>query len=134
MRGPLQMSLFGAGMLDTVQVTEIYGSDPGGVFDVGGLNPLQVPTSWGDIVVMCNALYDYADILLGVIEEWGLSGLHAETYLTHAARCRKIAKQYAGAVGYDYDKAMKDCRKRRAERAGDIGEDALTLTVKGASA
>lgn len=30
----LQMSMFGPGIFDTVELTELYGKEPGGIFDI----------------------------------------------------------------------------------------------------
>ena len=45
----LQVSLFEPGITDTVEVTELYGAEPGGVFDFLGLDwkPAAIETCWG---------------------------------------------------------------------------------------
>lgn len=73
----------------------------------------ELDTCTGDLYVIINALRDYANLLEGAISEWNLTGYHAATYQLHAARCRKIARKYAGAIGYDYDKAVERCEKPR---------------------
>ena len=82
--------------------------------------------------MIVNALRDYADLLESVISEWSLTGYHAATYEIHAARCRKIAEKYATAIGYNYDKAVERCERRRAkgERGGDTGMDSLEAFVR----
>ena len=128
---PLQMTLFEPDMTATVEVTELYGSEPGGIFDFIGKDwkPATVTTCWGDLRVMVDALIDYAGILEKVIKEWGLTGYKAGRYELHAARCRKIAQKYADAIGYDRDAALKKCRKPKAEAKDDVGEEALTLSA-----
>lgn len=120
-RRPLSTQ-FEPGMTDTVELTELYGSEPGGIFDFLGREwtPTTVKTCWGELRVMVNALWDYADILEGVIDEWGLEGYHAAAYATHAARCRNIARKYAAAIGYDREKVLRDCHKRRAQAEDEI--------------
>lgn len=129
---PLQMSIFEPDMTDTVEVTELYGDKPGGIFDFLGLDwkPHTIRTCWGDLQVMCNALEDYASVLERVIQEWGLEGYHAAVYEIHAVRCRKIAKKYAAAIGYDREAALKKCRRKRQESDDDVGEEAMALAVK----
>lgn len=126
------MSIFEPDMTGTVEVTELYGDKPGGIFDFLGLNlkPHTIMTCWGDIQVMCNALEDYANTLERVIPEWGLKGYHAAIYEVHAARCRKIARKYADAIGYDREAALEKCRKKRRESRDDVGEEAMTLMVR----
>ena len=71
-------------------------------------------------------------MLESVIREWGLTGYHAAVYELHAARCRKIAGKYAAAIGYDYDKAMEQCLKRRARDSSgdDTGLDGLEALAR----
>lgn len=92
----------------------------------------EFKTCYGDLYVIVNALRDYANMLESVISEWGLIGFHAATFELHAARCRKIAGKYAAAIGYDYDKALERCEKRRAkgERTEDTGIDGLEALVR----
>ena len=79
---------------------------------------------------MCDALEDYANILDGVIKDWGLEGYKAFAYELHAARCRKIARKYAKAIGYDRERTLEKCHKRRDDAGDDIGEEALMLLEK----
>lgn len=120
-------------------MTEIDGLEQGAVLrftDVGRSGqPSEakaVNTCYGDLYVIVNALRDYANLLEGAIQEWNLTGYHAAIYELHAARCRKIAGKYAAAIGYDYDKAVEQCEKRRArgDRAGDTGMDGLEALVR----
>lgn len=109
----------------TVEMTEIDGIGQGAILrftdadQSGGDRELR--TCYGDLYAVVNALRDYANMLEGVIPERGLTGYHAAVYELHAARCREIAGKYAAAIGYDYDKAMERCLKRRAK--GDSGDD-----------
>lgn len=135
-RNPLQMRLFEPTMTQTVEVTEIDGQEPGGIlkyFDLKDMGQAEVQTCPGDIFVICNALEDYANILEGVIAEWSLIGFQAAKYQLHAARCRKISRKYAAAVGYDYQAAIERCKKmaEKAEKKDDVGEDSLILAMRG---
>ena len=123
----------------TVEMTEIDGSGQGAILrftDVGRFGRpsevKEVDTCYGDLYVIVNALRDYANLLESAIQEWHLTGFHATAYELHAARCRKIAGKYAATIGYDYDKAMERCRKRRANsnRNGDTGMDGLEALVR----
>lgn len=129
---PLQMDLFEPDMTATVEVTELYGPEPGGIFDFLGQDwqPTTIPTCWGDLRVMVDALVDYAGILERVIKEWGLDGYKAYRYELHAARCRKIAGKYAEAIGYDREAVLKKCKQFQSEAKDDIGGDAMDLALK----
>lgn len=132
---PLQMSLFERGMTETVAVTELYGAEPGGIFDFIGTNWTQetIVICWGDLKVMCDALVDYAGILDRVIVEWEMdkqSEYKATMYRIHAARCRKIAAKYGAAIGYDREAALEKCRKKMDKQDDDVGEEAMALLVK----
>lgn len=132
-RGPLSKEQHEPELSKTVELTEIDGCVPGGIlryFDGYDHADKEIRTCLGDIYVICNALMDYANLLEGVIEEWGLTGFHAANYELHAARCRKISKKYADAIGYDYEKAMEKCQKRRGRRDDDVGQDALTALAR----
>ena len=129
---PLQMNLFEPGMTDTVEATELYGAEPGGIFDFIGadLTPKTIKTCWGDLRVIVDVLMDYADTLERVIKEWNLEGYHAYSYELHAARCREIAQKYANAIEYDRELTIKKCRKRREDAGDDVGEEAMALMAK----
>lgn len=60
------------------------------------------------------------------------SGYQKELFLIHAARCRKIADKFSEQMGYDYEKALERCQKRRAKEnaSSDTGMDGLTALVQ----
>lgn len=136
---PLPDAKFEPSTTTTVEMTEIDGMEQGAVLrftDVGKSGKpsedRQLRTCYGDLYVIVNALRDYANMLESVVPEWGLTGYHAATYELHAARCREIAGKYADSIGYDYDKAVERCEKRRAKggRGGDTGMDGLEALVR----
>lgn len=87
----------------------------------------EIRTCLGDIYVIVNALRDYAALLERAVTTRELTEVHGAIFNLHAARCRKIAGKYASAIGYNYDAALKRCRKRRARGVSneDIGLDGL---------
>lgn len=133
---PLPAAMFEPATTATVELTEIDGMEQGAILrftdagQSGGDRELR--TCYGDLYAVVNALRDYANILEGVIPEWGLTGYHAAVYELHAARCREIAGKYAAAIGYDYDKAMERCLKRRARNGSgdDTGLDGLEALAR----
>jgi hypothetical protein len=132
-RGPISKEQHEPELSKTVELAELDGCIPGGVlqyFDMRKHEEKKISTCPGDIYVICNALMDYANLLEGVIEEWELTGFHATYYELHAARCRKISKKYADAIGYNYEKAMAKCQKRRSKRNDDFGQDALVAFAR----
>ena len=136
---PLPAARFEPATTATVEMTESDGMEQGAILrftdagQSGGDRELR--TCYGDLYAVVNALRDYANILEGVIPEWGLTGYHAAVYELHAARCREIAGKYAAAIGYDYDKAMERCLKRRARDGSgdDTGLDGLEALVRKSS-
>lgn len=58
-----------------------------------------------------------------------------KAYEYHAEKLRKIADKLQAGIGYDYDKAVERCKKKRAKKShsSDVGEDALLLTVQAAN-
>ena len=133
---PLPAARFEPATTATVEMTESDGMEQGAILrftdagQSGGDRELR--TCYGDLYAVVNALRDYANILEGVIPEWGLTGYHAAVYELHAARCREIAGKYAAAIGYDYDKAMERCLKRRARDGSgdDTGLDGLEALAR----
>ena len=98
--------------------------------DLDGSHELQ--TCYGDILKTINALMDYTRMLDLVCEQWHLTGFHRATYEYQAGKLREIAEKFQTAIGYDYAAAVEKCRKKQAkkQRSDDVGEDALTLTVR----
>lgn len=126
MRGELKKENYEPQTTETVLLAELYGPEPEGVFSFldDTFKATEVRTCHGDLIIMINALMDYSNILEGVVEEWNLDGYHAASYQYHAERCRRISRHYADAIGYDYEKALENCRKKQKE-VGDTGEEAL---------
>ena len=84
---------------------------------------------YGDLVVIVNALRDYAGICDRKAQELP-DGCYDSTVLgLYADRLREIADEFGTGIGYDYDKTLKICEKKKARKGNDIGEDALVLAV-----
>lgn len=94
-------------------------------------------TCEGDLVVICNTLADYADIIEEFIRQSDYDGYQRVIYELHAKRCRKISLKIQEQIGYDRLAAIERCKAKRKyygdddeEPNDDIGEDALVMMVK----
>ena len=95
--------------------------------DLDGLHEMK--TCYGDICKIVNALRDYGNMLRMVCEEWNLQGYHRAIYEFHADKLEEISKKFQAGIGYDYDKAIETCqRKRNRKQRNDyVGGEAMAL-------
>ncbi len=87
----------------------------------------------GDIVIICNVLADYAELLGEYLSEYPerLDHCAAFQYEHYIERCNKIRSFLEKQTGYDRDAAVAKCRKRNQRRqTDDVGEDAMVLAVR----
>lgn len=101
--------------------------------DRGGFYPSAIRTCEGDLFLICDAMEDYADICEQYIERERdkLTAYQVGTIECRIERYRHIAGKYAAAIGYDREKAIARCAKRRAaEGREDVGEEALSALVR----
>lgn len=91
----------------------------------------------GDVIVICNAMADYADLLMEYIRQSDYEGYQKAFYEIHAERCRKISLKLQEQIGYDRDTAIEKCRAKRKyygqgseDDNNDVGEDAMVLAVR----
>ena len=97
-----------------------------------GFIPFEIQTCEGDIILIINAILDYADILEAKAATMG-SPFETESARYYVGRFRRVAEKYSKAIKYDRDKAIKKCeakKNRRPRKGDDIGEDAMALLVK----
>ena len=96
-----------------------------------GFKPATFRTSEGDLTIAINALIDYANICEQKAVEME-QGFESASLQYYADRFKKIAKKWSDAIGFDRDKAIAICEKKklRKKKDDDIGEDALTLSIK----
>lgn len=123
---------------DTVAITqEIKSAEESGVrieyYTMDGPNR-DIYMCPGDLMCICNVLYDYSRIFEDFIKEAKEKGEAWKefTYGYHLNRCRKIQKKIEESLGYSTEAAIINCRKKqgRKEKDDDVGEDALTLLVR----
>lgn len=96
-----------------------------------------IHTCEGDMIVICNAMIDYADLLMEFIQQSNHEGYQKAFYAVHAERCRKISLKLQEQIGYDREAAIERCRAKKkyygmdgVGQNSDVGEDALVLAVK----
>ena len=91
----------------------------------------------GDLIVICNVLADYADLLDEFLndekERERLGFCAVMQYERMRNRCRKITAGLQEKTGYDRAAAIEKCRKRAGRKPkadAGIGEDALVLSAR----
>ncbi|MCD8011612.1 MAG: hypothetical protein LUG99_00270 [Lachnospiraceae bacterium] len=84
-----------------------------------------VSCSYGDIVLIICMIHDYVKTLDEIRED-----VKWRNY--YRARFIKIADSLSEQIEYDYDEAVKKCKKKqlKKETSSDVGEDAMVLAVK----
>lgn len=91
----------------------------------------------GDLIVICNVLADYADLLDEFLndekERERLGFCTIMQYERMRDRCRKITGSLQEKTGYDRNAAIEKCRRRAGRKPkadAGIGEDALVLSAR----
>ena len=103
------------------------------VFTVGGF--VAVHTCYGDICKIVCAIMNYASLMELVCGQWDLTGLHRISYESQAKKLRQIADKLQKCIGYDYEKALRKCMKRKNKSTRDdgVGEEALVMASRSKS-
>ena len=104
-------------------------------YDVDRMQEKTIESCQGDMIVICNVLADYADMLDELLqtdrERLGFCG--ALQYERMRDRCRKITADLQEKICYDRAAAIEKCRKRAGRKPkadAGIGEDALVLSAR----
>lgn len=89
----------------------------------------------GDLIVICNVLADYADLLDEFLknDRERLGFCAVMQYERMRDRCRKITEDLQKKTGYDRVAAIEKCRRkagRKPKADAGIGEDALVLSAR----
>ena len=125
---------------DSVDIAEDVAADECGrvpirYYSVTHSREETITSCEGDLIVICNVLADYADLLDEFLqtdrESLGFCG--ALQYERMRDRCRKITAGLQEKTGYDRDAAIEKCRKRAGRNLkadAGIGEDALVLSAR----
>lgn len=125
---------------DSVEIAEDVAEDeryqvPIRYYSVTHSREETITSCEGDLIVICNVLADYADMLDEFLqtdrESLGFCG--ALQYERMRDRCRKISAGLQEKTGYDRDAAIEKCRRkvgRNPKADAGIGEDALVLSAR----
>lgn len=92
--------------------------------------PCEIKTCYGDICKIVNALRDYSRLLRMACDEWALPAFQQAFFELHAEKLETISKKFQSGIGYDYDKALEKCQKKRRKHRDDIGDEALALAYR----
>lgn len=86
----------------------------------------------GDMIVICNAMADYSDLIMELIKQSDYDEYTKTFYEIHAKRCKKISLKLQEQIGYDREAAIERCQAKRTckEKNSDVGEDAMVMMVK----
>lgn len=98
-----------------------------------------VESCQGDLITICNALSDYADMLNDYLgsDEKKLDHCGIMQYEHMRDRCWNISRKLQKKIGYDRDAAIEKCRKKALRKSSSdlgIGEEALILSARRAAA
>ena len=85
-----------------------------------------VSCSYGDIVLIICMIYDYIKMLDEIRE----ADIQYQAYYRQVFI--RMADRLSEQIGYNYETAVEKCRKKmeKEESSNDVGEEAMTLTVK----
>lgn len=124
---------------ETVQITEEIREAEESLIQIeyyklSGERPvLHMPR--GDLMVICNVLHDYAQMLNEAAKI--NTGYTQASYIYHAGRCERIRSKIENQMGYSTEVAIGKCGKKHKylgqeplAKGNDVGEDALVLAMK----
>lgn len=127
---------FSAEMTEQVEQAE-QGNIPLQFYNLKSQCYQGIHTCEGDMVVICNTLADYVDLMMEFIRQSDYEGYQKAFYEVHARRCQKISLKLQEQIGYDREAAIERCQAKRKyyEENGDapdndVGEEALVMMVK----
>ena len=90
-----------------------------------GIPEFEVTCPYGDIVLLIAMLRDYVLCL----DEVKGDDITYQAY--YRGRFLGMAERLSRQIGYDYDKALQKClKKREKESSSDVGEEAMALALK----
>ena len=96
-----------------------------------GMNEQWIEMAEGEIRIIIDALADYCDIVGRNVETMD-TGYPKVAWENRTERIKQIQTKLEESIGYDRDKQLEICnkRKRKQSKDDDIGEDALILASR----
>ena len=95
-----------------------------------GMNEQWIEMAVGELRIMIDALADYHDIASERVKEME-NGYGKAVWEHRLGRIKQIQSKLEDSIGYDRDRQLEVCRKRKPEKDTDIGEDAIVLASRG---
>lgn len=93
------------------------------------MNEKWIEMAEGEIRIVIEALADYYDVMIEHVESMEI-GHPKAVWEDRIKRIKKIQEKLEESLGYNRDRQLEICKKRRSSRNDDIGEDAITLIGK----
>lgn len=97
--------------------------------EIKGMDERWIEMAEGEIRIVIEALADYYDIIKERVEAMEI-GYPKAVWEDRLMRIKKIQEKLEESLGYNRDKQLEICKKRRFSRNDDIGEDALVLAAR----
>lgn len=85
----------------------------------------MIETAPGELRIIIDALADYYDIIQKHAET--MEGYTKAVWINQAERIKQIQEKLEQSIGYNRDKQIGICQKKRTKKQDDIGGDALEL-------
>jgi len=93
-----------------------------------GMNEQWIETCFGELRVIIDALADYYDMVSEKVN--GMEGYAKAAWGYQMQRIKEIQTKLEDSTGYNRDKQLEICMKKKAKKDDNIGEDALVLAAK----
>ena len=97
-----------------------------GAINVRSMSDYVVSCSYTDVTLLICMLHDY----IKALDEIRTGDIQYQGYYRRVFT--DMAERLSKQIEYDYDEAVKKCRKRQEKRgqSGDVGEEGLLLLMK----
>ena len=118
---PVQINLFD--YLTEVEANDREVNINGVINPKVSMEELEVRLSYGDLVLIVSMIRDYVKGLDNLKQE----DIQWQVYYRN--KFMQMAEKISEQLGYDYDKALEKCLKKRKNES-DVGKDALILALK----
>ncbi len=93
-----------------------------------GMNEQWIETASGELRIIIDALADYYDIVSEKVN--AMEGYKKAAWEYQLQRIKQIQTKLENSIGYNRDKQLEICMKKKSKKDNDIGEDALVLLTK----